>query len=109
MVLHLKHMTQVEGALGALPSTDEAYSQVEQYTKAAASMHAKITSLEAENKKLLPAMETLKRQMADISIELGHWKEKANAMQGRVDSFDRDAMHMRTLNAELGVCVCVCV
>ena len=41
-------------------------------------------------------------QMADISIELGHWKEKATVLQRRVESFDRDAMHMRTLNAELG-------
>ena len=46
-------------------------AEVQQYTQATASMHTKLSSLEAENKKLQPALDKLKQQMADMSIELG--------------------------------------
>ena len=94
---HLQHsflsqMKSIQALLGSLPTPDRTLAEVEQLTEATASMHTKLSRLEAQNKNLPPQLDEMKKQMADMSIEVGHWKEKAQVLKS-------------SLSLSLSVCV----
>jgi len=97
----LNDITSFQSLLSSLPTPDRSLAEVEQMTESTASMHTKLSRLEGLNKNLQLQLDEMKKQMTDMSIEIGHWKDKAQRLQRRVDSFDTDGLVLRSTNADL--------
>jgi len=97
----LIEITSVQSLLSSLPTPDRTLAEVEQMTESTASMHTKLSRLEGLNKNLQLQLDEMKKHMTDMSIEVGHWKDKAQKLQRRVDNFDNDALILRSTNSDL--------
>ena len=100
----MQEIDRIHSTLSAAPSAESTWAEIEHFTQWTASLHAKLTIAEEENKRLNSTVEQLKKTMSDMSIELGIYKEKIKVIEGmnsQMSAYSQEAMALKSQNAQL--------